>query len=94
MSTGWEQVGWMWTMSVSVVWVGVVDFQIVVRLTYKGFLWGNGVLGPLMGFRPVGTNLGGSGGGGYKVQCPNREFVGKLGWMVVVVVIPMVLVAG
>ena len=38
--------------------------------------------------------LGGSRGGGYKVQCPNREFVGISGWMVVVVVAPMVLVAG
>jgi len=73
---------------------GCSGFPVVVRLTYRGFLWGNGVLGPLTGFRPGGTILGGSRSGGYKVQCPNREFVGISGWMVVVVVTPMVLVAG
>ncbi len=36
----------------------------VVRLTYRGFLWGNGVLGPLTGFRPGETILGGSRGSG------------------------------
>ena len=45
--------------------VGVVDFQIVVRIPYDGFLLGNGVLGPLTGFRPGQTILGCSGGGGY-----------------------------
>ena len=46
MSTGWEQVGWRW---LEVDEVGVVDFQIVVRLTYRGFLWGFGVVTPETG---------------------------------------------
>ena len=43
---------------------GCSGFPVVVRLTYRGFLWGNGVLGPLTGFRPGETILGGSRGGG------------------------------
>ncbi len=35
-----EPVQWRW---VSVVWVGLVVFQNVVRIQYDGFLWGNGV---------------------------------------------------
>jgi len=59
-----ERVGWRWLDVVSVVWGGLVVFQSVVRIPYDGFLWGNGVLGPLTGFRPGETILGGSRGGG------------------------------
>ena len=83
----------MGTSRLEVDEVGVVDFQIVVRLTYRGFLLGNRVVTPdedkvtrtriLEVLEVVGSR--------YRVQ--TGGFVGILGWMVVTVVNPMVLVA-
>ncbi len=53
-----------WTRSVSVVWVGEVDFRIVVRLTYTGFCLGFGVETRVWVQSPGETILGGSRGGG------------------------------
>ncbi len=79
---------------VGVEGVGVVDFQIVVRIRYDGFLLGFGVGTPdgdktpgrtILVVLEVVDNLGQDETGG---------FVGKLGWMGLVVVGPtMVLVA-
>jgi hypothetical protein len=70
------------------------SFPVVVRIPYDGFLWGFGVVTPDEDKVTRTRFLECSRGGGCKVQCPNREFVGISGWMVVVVVTPMVLVAG
>ena len=73
--------------------MGGVNFQIVTRIPYDGFLWGFGVVTPdedkvtrtriLEVLEVVGSR--------YRVQ--TGGFVGILGWMVVTVVNPMMLVA-
>ena len=74
--------------------MGEVDFRIVVRLTYTGFCLGFGVETRVWVQSPGETILGGSGGGGQFGTGETGGFVGKLGWMGLVVVTPMVLVAG
>ena len=59
--------------------MGVVDFQIVVRIPYDGFLLGNGVLGPLTGFRPGQTILEVLGGMGSRYRVQTGGFVGDIG---------------
>ena len=52
------------TSPIKVDWVGEVDFRIVVRLTYTGFLLGFGVVTRVWVQSPGETILGGSRGGG------------------------------
>ena len=52
--------------------VGVVDFQIVVRLTHRGFLLGNRVVTPDEDKVTRTNDSGGSGGYGQSVQGTNR----------------------
>ncbi len=82
------------TSPIKVDWVGEVDSRIVVRLTYTRFLLGIGVETRVWVQSPGQTILGGSGGGGQFGTGETGGFVGELGWMGLVVVTPMVLVAG
>ena len=107
---GWENWGWFeWMESVTPVkgselgnwmrWVSVrlewcSSFPDVVRLTYRGFLLGNGVVTPNTVKTPGRTILEVLEVVGTRDSVQTGGFVGILGWMVVTVVIPMVLVAG
>ena len=55
-----ELVQWRWLGRLG--WTS--SFPVITRIQYDGFLWGNGVLGPLTGFRPGRTILECSRGGG------------------------------
>ena len=78
-------------MSVRLEWCS--SFPDVVRLTYRGFLLGNGVVTPDEDKVTRTRILEVLGGMGSRYRVQTGGFVGILGWMVVTVVIPMVLVA-